>query len=60
MSHEEYIERAAPRLQRMDAIAARCAFDKWPCERTPEEQRYWDEHQRLLAQQAADEQAAGL
>jgi hypothetical protein len=44
----------------MDAIAARCAFDKWPCERTPEEQRYWDEHQRLLAQQAADEQAAGL
>lgn len=57
---DEYMRRTTPRLARMDEIASRCAFEKWPGERTPQEQRYWDEHARLLRLQGADEVAAGL
>jgi hypothetical protein len=60
VTRSAYMTRAAPRLARMDAIADRCAFDKWPSERTADEQRFWDEHARLLAEQMADEVAEGF
>lgn len=60
MDQEEYLARATPRLARLDKLAPRCAFDKWPHERTAAEHRAWDEYQRLMAEQLADEVAAGL
>jgi hypothetical protein len=55
-----YQQRAARRLARMDEIAPRCAFEKWPGQRTKEEQGYWNEHQQLLQEQLYDEAAEGL
>ena len=59
MPSEEYESRAIPRLQRIDEIDPFCHWDEMFA-RDERTQRYRDEWNRLMAEQAADEAAAGL
>lgn len=57
---EEYEARAKPRLAAIDALAARCAWEKFDFQCTPEELRAREHYTQLMREQGEDEVRAGL
>jgi hypothetical protein len=60
MSEAEYQRRAVPRLAQIDALDKRCEWDKHEFEIDWETRERRERRNRLMAEQNADEFAAGM
>jgi hypothetical protein len=59
MTEQEYLARALPRLEQIESLDKRCAWDKWDCECTESELSARRQRKILMDAQGADEVAMG-
>lgn len=55
-----YIEESIPRLKKLDELAPKCAFEKFPSECSAEQLRARKEWKRLMDEQTKAEVEVGL